>query len=283
MIVEHLPDDLRPYDGRKPYVVASFAYQDVLRVEPWLRALAAAGVRVWFDRGTGLDRPDALERTIARSAGVLAFRSDHSVASRTVQHELDLARESGRPLFAVLLDSGVAPGGAAIAISGDSESASLVAALPAEVRDIPRAERKRAAQGGEPGAAPSSPPPIPVGGTVFSFFRSMRMSASVSEPEVSDRSRLVYLLLALICGLFGLNFLYARRMRLFLAQLALFLFIAVLPSAFPNAFADDAPESWPLCVLGGCSLASFAVWVYGLVSGTDGAGRRMAFVLPVRR
>lgn len=29
MIVEHLPDDLRPYEGRKPFVVATFAYQDV--------------------------------------------------------------------------------------------------------------------------------------------------------------------------------------------------------------------------------------------------------------
>lgn len=248
MIVEHLPDDLRPYEGRKPHLFASFAYQDVPRVEPWLRALAAAGVRVWFDRGTGWDRPDALERAIARSAGILHFWSEHSSESRSVQEEIGRAREAGRAIFVVMLDSGVAPADAAAALPGDADAAQLVAALPEEVRDVPRGERRRA----RPSAAEDS--------------------------TVSDRSRTFYILLAVFLGWIGLQFRFAGLKRMFRAQLALWIASwFVLP---PFAVSEEKMSGPVSVVFFVALLAHLFIWFGSCFLARDGDGRRMPFFVP---
>ncbi len=245
MIVERFPDDLRPYEGRKPHLFASFAYQDVPRVEPWLRALAAAGVRVWFDRGTGWDRPDALERAIARSAGILQFRSEHSLESRSVQEEIGLAREAGKARFVVMLDSGVAPADASAALPGDAEPARLVAALPEEVRDVPRNERRRS----RPSAAKDS--------------------------TVSDRSRTFYILLAVFLGWIGLQFRFAGFSRMFRTQLVLWIAsYVVLP---PLAISEEKMGGPVATVFFVASFAHLCIWFGSCFLARDGHGRRMPF------
>lgn len=251
MIVERLSDDLRPYEGRKPRLFASFAYQDVPRVEPWLRALAAAGVRVWFDRGTGWDRPDALERAIARSAGVLHFWSEHSVDSRTVRQEVDLAREAGKAIFVVMLESGVAPADAAVALPSDADPAHLVAALPEEVRDVPRNKRRRV-----------RPP-------------------AADDSTASDRSRMFYLFLAVFLGWIGLQFRFAGRKRMFRAQLALWIVsYFVLP---PFAIAEEKMSGAVSAVFFLATFAHLCIWFGSCFLARDGDGRRMPFFVPNRR
>lgn len=91
-------------------VFISYASQDRDRARLLAQALGAHGLGVWWDReiGAGQDYGEVIEREIEAAKAVIVLWSKHSVVSRWVRDEADLAERRGT-LIPVLIDAAEPP------------------------------------------------------------------------------------------------------------------------------------------------------------------------------
>lgn len=103
-------DRATPYEGDAPFLFVSYSRMDRVVVTPIIRALAAQGVRLWWDGGlsAGAHFPSQIERKICGCAGVLVFLSRHSTAWKAenwVLEETRLAARQGKDVIPIRCDS----------------------------------------------------------------------------------------------------------------------------------------------------------------------------------
>ena len=95
-----------PYDGRDPFTFISYKRQDLARIAPFLTELAAAGHRLWFDRGIpgGSEWDEVLETKIATCQALLMFVSRAAVESKYCRREVKFADALDKTILAVTIE-----------------------------------------------------------------------------------------------------------------------------------------------------------------------------------
>lgn len=99
------------YTGKEPYLFVSYSHRDTGKVYPILDALYDRKYRLWYDESceTGNDFRDELRQRIEKSEAVLLFVSEASMASPFCGMEIIVARENGKRLYPIYLDSAAVP------------------------------------------------------------------------------------------------------------------------------------------------------------------------------
>lgn len=125
------------YEGNNPYVFVCYAHDDSDVVYPELAWLADHGVRIWYDEGISVGSAwrEKIAATLSRAAGVLFYRSAHSIQSPHCQNEVNFAYEAGRPIVIVALDAAPMTPGMQLTLGG-------IQAI--EAHRIPTAVRRKA-------------------------------------------------------------------------------------------------------------------------------------------
>jgi hypothetical protein len=103
------PSEFSPYDGDEPYVFVSYERKDQSILLPILEALAAEGVRLWWDRGLipGDDFGARIEQRLQGCAAVIVLLSANSFEKKTqnwVLQETKLAAELKKELIPLVCD-----------------------------------------------------------------------------------------------------------------------------------------------------------------------------------
>src|SRR5262245_13214481 len=111
------------YRGDEPFAFFSYSHDDSVLVFAELEALAAAGLRFYYDEGIhpGHTWHDELAKAIERCAVFVLFITARSVASRNCQRELAFALDNDKPVVAVHLEDTPLPSGVRLAI-GDRQA-----------------------------------------------------------------------------------------------------------------------------------------------------------------
>ncbi len=96
----------RPYEGKEPYIFASYSHRDNERVIEILNHLAEAGFRIWFDEGIewGSEWPESIAERLDGCCVCMVFISGSSVQSANCRQEIRYALKQGKPLLSVYLE-----------------------------------------------------------------------------------------------------------------------------------------------------------------------------------
>ena len=88
-----MKNEVRAYEGNKPYIFVSYAHLDSDAVLPVIRALYERKYRVWYDEGIapGSEWPENIERHLDGADTVLVFVSAHSLDSKNCENEVRAA------------------------------------------------------------------------------------------------------------------------------------------------------------------------------------------------
>ena len=98
-----------PYTGGENYIFVSYSHADTPKVFPILHTLQFAGYRVWYDEG--IQGGENWRKIIAskiqdtKCKDFLVFSSEHSIESRHVKAEINLALNLNKKITTVRLDS----------------------------------------------------------------------------------------------------------------------------------------------------------------------------------
>ncbi len=134
------------YTGNEPYLFVSYSHKDTAKVYPILDALYDKKYRIWYDESceNGNDFRDELRERIQAAEAVVLFVSEHSMTSPFCGMEIIVARENGKRLYPIYLDSAAVPPAFEILLSNthhgtidnmDKLIKSLVRDLPAVAMD----------------------------------------------------------------------------------------------------------------------------------------------------
>ena len=94
------------YRGNKPFVFISYAHKDTAWVMPIVDALAAKGIRIWYDAGieAGSEWPEYIATHLKSCGCVLFFISQNYDSSDNCRRELTYALNHKKPSMSVYLD-----------------------------------------------------------------------------------------------------------------------------------------------------------------------------------
>jgi hypothetical protein len=108
-----IPLPFDAYQGREPFLFASYAHQDATQVYPEIGKLHGWGYRVWYDEGIcpGQEWPEAVAEALTHAAFFLVFVSPRALASNNVRNEINLALKKKKPFLAIYLEETELPGG----------------------------------------------------------------------------------------------------------------------------------------------------------------------------
>lgn len=129
------------YTGKEPYLFVSYSHRDTAKVFPILDALYDRKYRLWYDESceTGNDFRDELRQRIEGSEAVLLFVSESSMNSPFCGMEIIVARENGKRLYPIYLDSAAVPPAFQILLANTHHGTSdnMDKLIKSMVRDLP--------------------------------------------------------------------------------------------------------------------------------------------------
>ncbi len=107
---------IKPYHGKDGYVFVSYSHADAQQVFPVIEALQGRGYRVWFDEGIdpGTEWDENIAAHIQSCHSLLAFVSEHYIASENCKDELNYARDLNKQRLLIYLDDVLLPPGMAM-------------------------------------------------------------------------------------------------------------------------------------------------------------------------
>ena len=96
----------KAYEGNEPYIFISYAHKDSEKVIPAIKGMQDAGYPVWYDAGiqVGSEWPDYIAEHLLGSSLVIAFISEHSIASDNCRQEIVYALDKHKHVLTVRLD-----------------------------------------------------------------------------------------------------------------------------------------------------------------------------------
>ncbi len=100
---------ITPYEGKEPYIFASYSEKDKEHVLPLLEALAGKGYRIWWDEGiaAGEAWTDVIASRLLQCAAFLVFHSAASAESGYCISEIRMALHEEKPILSVYLEQDV--------------------------------------------------------------------------------------------------------------------------------------------------------------------------------
>ena len=129
------------YTGNEPYLFVSYSHRDTATVYPILDALYDKKYRLWYDESceTGNDFRDELRTRIEKSEAVLLFVSEASMQSPFCGMEIIVARENGKRLYPIYLDSVEVPPSFQILLANTHHSTvdNIDKLIKGLIRDLP--------------------------------------------------------------------------------------------------------------------------------------------------
>lgn len=139
--VSALQTKFEAYTGREPYLFVSYSHRDTAKVYPILDALYDRKYRLWYDESceTGNDFRDELRQRIEGAEAVLLFVSQASMSSPFCGMEIIVARENGKRLYPIYLDSTEIPPAFQILLANTHHGTSdnIDKLIRSMVRDLP--------------------------------------------------------------------------------------------------------------------------------------------------
>ncbi len=146
-IFENITTKFEAYTGDEPYLFVSYSHRDTKDVFPILDALYDRRYRLWYDESceNGNDFRDELRTRIKNCEAVVLFVSAASMASRFCGMEIIVAREYGKRLYPIFLDSSEIPPAFEILLANTHHSTAenLDKLMRSMVRDLPAAAMDR--------------------------------------------------------------------------------------------------------------------------------------------
>lgn len=145
--VSEVQTKFEAYVGSEPYLFVSYSHRDTASVYPILDALHDRKYRIWYDESceNGNDFRDELRERIKFSSAVVLFVSKASMESPFCGMEIIVARENGKRIYPIYLEStAVVPPAFEILLSNTHHSTAenldklvkyMVRDLPAEAMD----------------------------------------------------------------------------------------------------------------------------------------------------
>jgi hypothetical protein len=143
-----VPLPFEAYQGREPFLFASYSHKDAALVYPEIGRLHRLGYRVWYDEGIcpGQEWPEAVADALKHASFFVVFISPRALDSSNVRNEINLALKKRKPFLAIHLEQTELPGGVELQIGslqailkylvdGDRYSRRLEVSLPAELRE----------------------------------------------------------------------------------------------------------------------------------------------------
>lgn len=111
VVYEEFQTKFDVYTGEEPFLFVSYSHRDTAKVYPILDALYDCKYRIWYDESceTGNDFRDELREKIEKSEAILLFVSEASMNSPFCGMEVIVARENGKRLYPIYLDSSEVP------------------------------------------------------------------------------------------------------------------------------------------------------------------------------
>ncbi len=108
-----------PYSGDAPYLFASYAHKDAVRVFELLKPLHEAHYRIWYDEGieAGAEWPETVASRLKAADRVLVFLSKNAADSQNCRREIHYAVAEKKKLTVVLLDECDLPEGLSMQLS----------------------------------------------------------------------------------------------------------------------------------------------------------------------
>lgn len=99
--------DLKAYNGSKPFVFISYAHSDDNRVMPIIRLLTSCNYRCWFDEGIegGSVWAQNITDHLCHSAGMIAFLSQNYLDSENCLDEIEHAKNKQIPILKIYLEN----------------------------------------------------------------------------------------------------------------------------------------------------------------------------------
>ncbi|MBQ8288267.1 MAG: leucine-rich repeat protein [Clostridia bacterium] len=129
------------YVGNEPYLFVSYSHRDTAQVYPILDALYDCKYRLWYDESceTGNDFRDELRHRIEDAEAVLLFVSKSSLNSPFCGMEIIVARENGKRLYPIYLDSAPVPPAFQILLANTHHSTAdnMDKLIKSMIRDLP--------------------------------------------------------------------------------------------------------------------------------------------------
>ena len=100
------------YDGKKPYIFASYDPRDWMKVFPDLLSLYSLGFRIWYDENQGQNHQWSADviRAVGRASFIIVFVSSHVAQNMDIHSEIRMAYNRRIPFLVALLDDTVIPG-----------------------------------------------------------------------------------------------------------------------------------------------------------------------------
>ena len=97
----------RPYEGSKPVFFISYSHRNTQFVLDTITPLRQKALLLWYDEGipAGSDWPKNIAQHMGMCDTVVFFRSKHSLASPNCLSEITTARENGKTVLCVPLDT----------------------------------------------------------------------------------------------------------------------------------------------------------------------------------
>ncbi len=97
------------YTGDEPYLFVSYAHRDSEAVLPLIRAMQAAGYRIWFDQGieVGTEWSNNIAARLRGCGAFLFFASQNSVKSENCLDEVAYAKTHRKPALLAFLEEDV--------------------------------------------------------------------------------------------------------------------------------------------------------------------------------
>ena len=138
---EPMQTKFEAYTGEEPYLFVSYSHRDTNQVYPILDELYDRKYRIWYDESceNGNDFRDELRQRIEKAEAVLLFVSQSSMASPFCGMEIIVARENGKRLYPIYLDSAEVPPAFEILLANTHHSTAdnMDRLMKGMVRDLP--------------------------------------------------------------------------------------------------------------------------------------------------
>ncbi len=129
------------YTGKEPYLFVSYSHRDTAKVYPILDTLYDRKYRLWYDESceTGNDFRDELRQRIEGCEAVLLFVSEASMTSPFCGMEIIVARENGKRLYPIYLDTADVPPAFQILLANTHHSTAdnMDKLVKSMIRDLP--------------------------------------------------------------------------------------------------------------------------------------------------
>lgn len=110
---------LKPYEGKEPYIFVSYAHRDKDRVLPIVTRMAGEHLRVWYDEGIdpGTEWDMNIAEHIEGCTSFVAFISANYLASDNCKDELNFARDLQKERLLIYLEDTKLPLGMAMRLN----------------------------------------------------------------------------------------------------------------------------------------------------------------------